>query len=290
MDPFSDLDESAATSAKDDIPAGEPVKDVPALVRHYIEHWPGYVGAIDKAQASVSAVRAAEEMVQGDSVSGWKWQPLHHQDFDELAAAAVNAITLMACDTLCSGDANVLSPYTGKEMATECGALADPRQPDFLRYWRALEARFGGGAGKRAALAGAARQVRRDLGIWPEGRKERRWQSDPKIERGGVTFDLCARWLEKRECSGGGYELHYNAGGAIGTLCTALGSVLGNDFRSSLHSHHFFRLRHERLKPPYRVDIDGCRWTLLTDGARLWMPQNLALTLRALLDEYDPAD
>lgn len=266
-----------------------PSVNVPELVRHYAENWTRYIECIDAAQALVDGLRGAEfAITRKEYRSAWDWEPVHHQSIDKLVAKVIDAITELACATWCSGDDKVLPCYEGRELAAECGALADETRPDFLLYWSALEAKFGAGAGKQAALIRAAREVRRELQIWPAKPKDVHYYVAPAMERGGVTFYFSwGRWIDKRDR--GGYEVSHNGYEQISKICTAIQAVVGDSsFRAERHAKHFFMKRRERVDAPYKADIDGCRWTLLKDNSRLWLPQEFALTLRARLDELDP--
>lgn len=300
MDLFADLDVAAAEALANsgrasfmvDSPAcagySRPLEqdDLPPIIRHYIEAWPRYIASIRQAETAMSALRA-EERALSERQRAWVWDPLQRETIRSLARSVLHAMTGHARDEFCSGDDTILSDREGEQIVEESGALRDRENPNFVVYWRALERRYGRGVGRHKALVRAARELRSRLGIPSSTQEERNGRRrPPKMERGGVTFDVCLHVLEGAVVAPG-YRISYHGSQGIRRLTSELQSVLGSTFDAEPHAAHFSALR-DPITPPYRAEIGGCRWTLLKADTRLWMPQDLALQLRARLDELDP--
>lgn len=286
LDLFTGLAEGAGL-LQTTVANAEPAQDdVPALIRHYIEAWPRYLATIEQADAAVRDLRAQEKAL-GSASRAWSWSPTDRWNERYLACSVLDAITAYAREQLCRGDVTVLSDRDAENLIEDSRALRRDGEPNFLAYWRALESRYGGGIGQRQALARAARNLRTTMGIPSSSQEERSGRrAPPKMERGGVTFDLCLHALD-HAISGGGYRLSHYGSTGIRKLTGELAAVLGSEFDAAPHVSHFDRLT-GGFPIPYRTEIAGCRWTLLKEATRLWLPQGLALSLRAVLDELDP--
>lgn len=262
--------------------------EVPALVQHWIDGWPVYVAATEAAEAAVAELRGQEKGLGHRDGSAWVWSPLGRESLSGLAVSAMSALTEYARRTLCGDDDTVFSNYTAREMIEECRCLKDGENPDFRAYWDALVERFGRGRGHELRLVQAAKRVREQLNIYDEYDKDRlRWRHAPKMERGGVTFELRHRWTE-RCWSGGMYELTYNCCEGVSSLVGDLETILGLSVNANVHRHHFALNRNHKISLPYRADVGGWRWSLFKDTSKLWMPQDTAISLRARLDDLAP--
>lgn len=259
--------------------------EVPALVQHWIDGWPVYVAATAAAEKAVADLRGQEKALGHRDSSAWAWSPMGRDSLAALAASAMGALTDYARRSLCGDDDSVFSNYTARLMIEECGCLKESDKPNFRAYWDALSERFGRGRGHELQLVQAAKRVREKLNIYEEYEQGRlRWQQAPKMERGGVTFDLRYRWAE-RSYSGGMYELTYSCCEGVSALMGDLETILGASIGANTHRNHFGRNRSQKISLPYRVDVGGWRWSLFKDTTKLWMPQETAIALRARLDD-----
>lgn len=262
--------------------------ELPALVQHWVESWPVYVAAIETAEAAVRCLRGQERALGHNDSSAWQWDPMGRTSVDGLARSAMDAVTGYARETLCGGDATVFSEYAAGQIVAACGCLDDRESPDFSRYWAALVERFGRGKGQEMRLVQAAKRLREQLNIYDEYDKDRsRFRAEPKMERGGVTFELRSRWTE-RCWSGGAYELTYRCCEEVSAIVGDLEAILGSVVCANAHRNHFWQARSHKISLPYRADVAGFRWALFKDNSKLWMSQGTAIALRARLDDLAP--
>lgn len=263
-------------------------RDLPPLVRHWIHGWPVYAAAIEAAEDAVGDLRGLEQRLGHQDSSAWQWSPLGRDSIAGLALSAMAALSGYARATLCGGDATVFSEFTASSIMDDCGCLKDRERPDFRAYWEALEQRFGSGRGHDLRLAQAAKRLREQLNIYDVYDKDRsRWRAEPKMERGGVTFELRHRWAE-RKWSGGGYEITYGCCEGVNSIVGDLDVILGSVVCANAQRDHFWQTRGQKIALPYRADVAGFRWSLFKDTSKLWMSQGTAIALRARLDDLAP--
>lgn len=266
-------------------PAADEVNSVPALIRYWVESWPRYVGIIRDAESAVGSLRSEERAIFGETGSAWTWDPLDRESIGSLGRNAIAAVTAFALKELCNSDSTVFSEYQARELIEDCGCLRNPERPDFLLYWNALNRRYGNGAGAAAGKRLAAKRVRDALNFYTETRTRR---CTPILDRGGVLFDIGYSWVEK-EYSGGGYSIRYNSQEFVQKLLKDLETILGMGAVSWAHAQHFrYGGMRSTIKLPLRIDVAGWRWTLLKERTKLWVPQDFALELRAILDDLSP--
>lgn len=265
-----------------------PDAELPPLVQHWVDSWPVYVAAIETAEAAVRDLRGQEKALGHDDTSAWQWDPMGRTSVDGLARSAMAAVTGYARESLCGGDSTVFSEYAASQIIEACGCVRDRENPDFRAYWVALVERFGRGKGEEMRLVQAAKRLREQFNIYDEYDKDRsRWRAEPKMERGGVTFDLRRSWTE-RCWSGGAYELTYRCCEDVSAIVSDLDALLGSVVCANAHRNHFWVNRGHKISLPYRADVAGFRWSLFKDTSKLWMSQGTAIALRARLDDLAP--
>ncbi|TJY57147.1 hypothetical protein E4T66_17195 [Sinimarinibacterium sp. CAU 1509] len=265
--------------------APEPSDSLPPLVLHLIDSWPTLVRAIGTAEATVAGLNSQAQALGGGR-STFDWDPLHQQSLHSLTRSAFESIGEYARKVLCAGDETVLSPHTADELVRAFFGRGSDTAPDFAGYWDALEARYGNGAGVRLAHRAAAKKLRLELGLvrYPHSR-----MAAPKMERGGVTFELCRSVLEPRIVRQG-YQLAYQAVRGLCETVAALGLLTDGRFPTDAHVAAFRGSTLEGDTAPVRADIGGCRWIFTKNCTRVWMPLELALLVRESIESIVPAD
>ncbi len=285
-------DPSVADTRVDEAREADANSDLPPLIRHYIESWPQYCAAIAAAEQTVADLQRAESQLGKSYPSAWRWDPLGRSSMCRLADEALEAVTEYARRTLCAGDDSVLSAEDARRLIDESAARRGREHPDFGAYWRLLVERFGGGHGQRRAMERAAARLRFELGILrADQRTACSLRVAPKLERGGVTFNLGVRRM-RRAYSGPDYVLDYQGRKELSELLERLALAVGDDLDldAALEAFKYAApdLTVERL--PHRLDLGAWRWTFLKENTRLWMPEADALLVRAALDELDPGE
>ncbi|TJY57146.1 hypothetical protein E4T66_17190 [Sinimarinibacterium sp. CAU 1509] len=250
-----------------------------------IDNWPTLVRAIESAEATVSGLNL-EIRELGAHRSAYGWDPLGRQSLHGLARSAFEVITEYARKTLCEGNDSVLSDSTAGEIIYDFLGRDATRAPDFSGYWHALEARYGNGVGARLARVSAAHSLRGELGLALE---KNSWRQAPKMERGGVTFELCRRALEPR-IRAVGYQVGYDASLVLTRIVKALGQLTDGRFPTDAHVEGLREGAIAGAAAPLRADIGGCRWTFTKNCTRVWMPLELALLVRESIESIVPSD
>lgn len=283
MDNLELFDAPAAnTNAGQEHASVTAISKLPPAVAHLVEGWPQLVAAIQTAEATVARLQKEASSHGFSQYSAWQWDPMARGTVRELASRALSLCTQYAERHFGNAHGALkIDSMDARDLMEDCGALADPEQPNIPAYWHALEARFGGGFGERMARHQLARRLIASLSMEPA--QYARTAIAPEIQKDGVLFHLGLYLVEKDRFTHRGYEFYAMAGEIIQKLAQDLTDACGY---SGLHAAtRVIAMNRGQIKLPMRIDLPAGRLTFFTNKATLLIPNETALNLRAFIDE-----
>lgn len=279
---------------------GAPVdgtQSLPELVQYYITQWPRYLELIRATEQAYGAIRSAErELHPSSHVTGWLWELHGRYDFhicEHKTAVIKSIIEFAAVHFGVPGAPAPLTVHDGIEIATNLRVLRDrddrSEDLDVLGFWRALEERFGGGAGASIAMRDLARNLRRTLHIYSPTRMERRERYLPKTTKKGIEFNL--GWGIEKNWAGNGYGIKYEMQNTLRELSIGLQALLPETNPADIHiSESAIRGsdRHFSIPADFSASRSQLGLKFFKEKTIVSLPFELAAELMATIEEHDP--
>ncbi|TJY57156.1 hypothetical protein E4T66_17240 [Sinimarinibacterium sp. CAU 1509] len=263
-----------------------PHDTLPPVVAHLTQHWPAYIERAASASAAVEALSSEAEAL-GACWSPYTWSPLRQASLESLTRDAFDVVTRLARKELCAGDDTLLCEEDVEAVFRDAGIRTDATAPDFGGYWQALFERFGGGRGASVAHRRWACELAIAFGIQRDGFLDRR---APKSERGGVTFHVAGGCLHYTpRLPSDGLTFHAMAISRLAESIFRLGELAGDRFPVADCLRLFRRTEVLGYRSPIRVVVGPCQWTFTKTEALLWVPMDMAVAIRDVIESAQSA-